>query len=329
MSENKKSISRISIIVPVVLCVAYAVLCMLNLRGPIWHHEAYSAYIIRGSFSDIWEIATQNSHCPIFYFLLKIWAGIFGYNDVSLRFLSIFCGALTIIFLFHLLKKWFSLKTAIIVSALFSISPVFIRLGQEISAFNLGCLIVVLVVYLLDSIFEMRRKKNLQSDPVSTTEKKIPARSIRICLLILTGAAMTIFGIINLHSHAPNSEIKEIVLETEILNVNSEPVLINNAWNFYDAVFYANERRPIYGIAQNINHDERDFVPIYKINYHLIADLVDFVDSHEKFWYLTDYDENANSITDYNLPEEFNNYRVVSDLIQDKFAVFELEKTEE
>lgn len=301
---------------------------MLNLRGSIWHHEAYSAYIARGNFSDIWEIATRNGHCPVFYFLLKIWAGIFGYNDVSLRFLSIFCGALTIIFLFHLLKKWFSLKTAIIVSALFSISPVFIRLGQEISAFNLGCLIVVLAVYLLDSIFEMRRKKNLQSGSVSIIGGKISARGTKICFIVLAGVAMTTFGIINLHGHAPNSAIKEIVLETEILNVDSEPVLINNAWNFYDAVFYANERRPIYGIAQNINRDERDFVPVYKIGYHLITDLADFVDNHEKFWYLTDYDENADNITDYNLPEEFNGYRVVTDLIQDKFAVFELEKTE-
>ena len=317
---EKKPISKVSIIVPVIICVVYAAICMLNLRSPIWHNEAYSAYITRGSFSDILTISMQNVHCPVFYFLLKIWSGIFGYTDVSLRFFSIFCGALTIIFLFHLLKKWFGTKTAIIASILLGISPVFILLGQEINSYTFICLIIVLIIYILDS--------TLGSKPKVKTMLNAKRKFLRIYLLILIGVATTTVGIVALLNHTPKSEVKEIVLETEILNVNSEPVLMNSAWDFYDAVFYANEQRPIYGIAQKIDHDNRNFKPIYEIGYNLISDLTDFANNHNKFWYITDFDDNAKSIEDYNLPAEFKNYMVVTDLIQDRYAVFELEKTE-
>ena len=102
--SRKKSMA-ICILIPVIACLIFMVFCMLNISGTIWFDESYSAYLVRGNFGDIWRMTSLDVHPPFFYFLLKIWSSIFGYTDFSMRFMSVFFGAVAIIFAFHLLKR--------------------------------------------------------------------------------------------------------------------------------------------------------------------------------------------------------------------------------
>ena len=145
--------------IPLLFACIYVVLCCINLRSSIWFDESYSAYLVRGDFGQIWAETAQDVHPPLFYFLLKIWSMIFGTSDFAMRFMSVFFGALSIILAFHLLKRWFNIKTATIATALLSLSPFLIRYGQEMRMYTLIFAIVIGATYALDLALETKKKR--------------------------------------------------------------------------------------------------------------------------------------------------------------------------
>ncbi|MBQ9017373.1 glycosyltransferase family 39 protein [Candidatus Saccharibacteria bacterium] len=144
---------------PLLFVAIYVALCLINIRGSIWFDESYSAYLVRGDFGQIWSETAQDVHPPLFYFLLKIWSGIFGTSDFAMRFMSVFFGALAIIMAFHLLKRWFGGKTATVATAFLALSPFLIRYGQEMRMYTLIFAIVIGATYALDLALETKKKR--------------------------------------------------------------------------------------------------------------------------------------------------------------------------
>ena len=158
MKARKKTIFLCTAL-PLLFACFYVFLCCLNLRSSIWFDESYSAYLVRGDFGQIWTETAQDVHPPLFYFLLKIWSNIFGNTDFAMRFMSVFFGAISIILAFHLLKRWFGVKTAGVATALLSLSPFLIRYGQEMRMYTLIFAIVLGATYALDLALETRKKR--------------------------------------------------------------------------------------------------------------------------------------------------------------------------
>lgn len=158
MKLRTKTILKCTFI-PLLFACLFVVLCCINLRSSIWFDESYSAYLVRGDFGQIWSETAQDVHPPLFYFLLKIWSGIFGTTDFAMRFMSVFFGAVSIILAFHLLRRWFGLKVATIATALLSLSPFLIRYGQEMRMYTLIFAIVIGATYALDLALETQKKR--------------------------------------------------------------------------------------------------------------------------------------------------------------------------
>ena len=131
------------VIVPVFLILLYIGLCALNINSSTWFDESYSAYLIRGNFFDIWSMTSIDVHPPLFYFLLKLWSFIAGTSLVALRSMSVFFGIVSIILLFRLLCRHFNLTAAIIGSFFFTLSPMFIRYGQEMRMYTVVIALVI------------------------------------------------------------------------------------------------------------------------------------------------------------------------------------------
>lgn len=131
------------VIVPVFLILLYIGLCALNINSSTWFDESYSAYLIRGNFFDIWSMTSIDVHPPLFYFLLKLWSFIAGTSLVALRSMSVFFGIVSIVLLFRLLCRHFNLTAAIIGSFFFTLSPMFIRYGQEMRMYTVVIALVI------------------------------------------------------------------------------------------------------------------------------------------------------------------------------------------
>ncbi len=143
-----------SILVPLFAGLLFLIFSILNLTSSIWFDEAYSSYLIRGDFSQIWEMTAQDVHPPFYYFALKMWSSIFGTSDVALRFMSIFFGLIAIIFIFQAMKKWFGIRPACLATIFAAISPMFIRYGQEMRMYTMVLAIVAIATYVLSLALE-------------------------------------------------------------------------------------------------------------------------------------------------------------------------------
>ena len=115
-------------------------------KASIWFDEAFSAYIIRFNFSEIWHYTSVDVHPPLYYFLLKIWSLFFGSSDFALRSMSAFFGALTIILSYFLVKRLYDRKNALFASSFLAISPMLIRYSQEARMYTMVSFLGVLTV---------------------------------------------------------------------------------------------------------------------------------------------------------------------------------------
>lgn len=499
---NTRKTMILSVVIPLFSCIVFMIFCMLNLNSTIWFDESYSAYLVRGNFGEIWNMTSMDVHPPFFYFLLKIWSNIFGYTDFSMRFMSVFFGAMTLIFLFHLLKRWFGIKMASIATVITAFSPMLIRYGQEMRMYTLVAFIVVAATYVLDLALSTKKTKyyilygilislgmwthyftaiawiahivyykftkrgkifdkkmlmayilgvvlfipwmpslfkqvvEVQSGfwipsislvtPVDYLSQSLmyseagyatgwlvlialaaiiptiyfvlkfykeqkkdgkygfwflitlvavppsiliilslpPLTSMFIDRYILYSAMLiwtviglaafyaissmkqhrkdnkykialvalavgvigcAITGIVNVTNRAPEGFVKETILAVQAISEENEPILMNNEWNYYDAVFYSKDKHPVYGVDEWINYQYGSIFPIREFRYNLIDDIKAFVDEHQKIWYVTDLnDASKESKLEHEILSD--NYRIVTTIADDRLVAFELEK---
>ena len=147
------------ILTPAILGVLYMVLCICNLRQSIWFDESFSSYLTRFDLGKIWSLTAADVHPPLYYIVLKGWAHFFGHTDFAMRMLSVTLGAVAILFAFLWLKYKYGSKAAILGSFLLSISPVFIRYGQEMRMYTMMLAIVFASTYFLQLAVDNGKKR--------------------------------------------------------------------------------------------------------------------------------------------------------------------------
>lgn len=143
----------------VLIGLVYILLCSMQLTNSIWFDESFGAYLLRYDLAEIWSFTAADVHPPLYYFLLKGWSLVFGYSDVALRFMSVFFGAVAIVFAYQWLKNSFGYKVAIISSALMAISPMMIRYGEEMRMYSLCVAIVFAATYVFSIALRTKQKK--------------------------------------------------------------------------------------------------------------------------------------------------------------------------
>lgn len=149
----------LAFVLPIVFGLIFIVLASLNLNQSIWFDEAYSSYLIRGNFADIWNATAFDVHPPLYYFLLKIWSVFFGHSEFALRLMSVFFGTIAIVLVFKLINRWFGLKAATVATFLVSISPLIIRYGQEMRMYTLAIICVLAATLALNSALATKERK--------------------------------------------------------------------------------------------------------------------------------------------------------------------------
>lgn len=148
-------------------------LCGLTYQG-LWGDEAFSVYAARGvdmhfmtaSLVDATHRKFVNPHAtprailraclrneaapPAFYALLALWIRIFGSGDFACRFPPAAMGILAVPVAFLLGRRLFRRDDAALLASLFTaVSPIAIFFSQEVRAYSMAYLLVLLSSWLL------------------------------------------------------------------------------------------------------------------------------------------------------------------------------------
>lgn len=144
-----------------VICVSFAAVAslLIGLRQSVWFDEAYSILLAKHSVAELIRLTGLDTHPPFYYLLLKGWASLFGWSELSLRILSVasMSGAFVVGGL--LVRKMFGSKVAIGTVVLFALSPLLLRYGFEIRMYSLASFIGVSATYCLYSAYKTKENR--------------------------------------------------------------------------------------------------------------------------------------------------------------------------
>lgn len=160
MSEFLSKRKRlICILAPTVFGIFYMFISMFNLQQSVWAGESFGAYLTHFNVGQIWTYAAEANQPPLYFWALKLWAHIFGHTDFAMRFMSVFFGALAIMFAYMWVKYKYGAKAAILSSLLLSISPVLVRYGQEMQSYTMATMFVFAGTYFLQLAIDNDQKR--------------------------------------------------------------------------------------------------------------------------------------------------------------------------
>jgi len=139
---------RIVFSLPTVL-VAALFLRLVSLNQSLWLDEATTALVARMPIHDIFsKFLPGDFHPPLYYLIMKYWALIFGYSEISLRVPSIIFGLGTVYFIYLIGRKLFNEKIGLIAAIFLATSGLSIYYSQEARMYMLAAFLVSVLIYL-------------------------------------------------------------------------------------------------------------------------------------------------------------------------------------
>lgn len=141
MSEKKIPWKRLYIFEILLLCGAA---CVLALGYELWYDEAFSAAIVRHSFSDIVSYTASDVHPPLYYFILKLFSMIFGERWVVYHMVSVLPFILMLLLVGNFCKKRYGYSAALLTVLILASAPQMLCFALEVRMYSWAQLFVVL-----------------------------------------------------------------------------------------------------------------------------------------------------------------------------------------
>lgn len=195
----------------------------------LWHDEAFSALLVRYSWSEMIYRIGLDVHPPMYYIFLRFWHYLFGDSLWSLRGFSVLFGIALIPLTFLLIKEVFkNQKAAYIGAALIALNPFQIQYVTEARMYTMGAFFGLLCAYLLvKALHEQKqywedKKLNMPNLPQDIALKRrsiiyyvLFSLTALICILthyylLFTVAAICLYGLIY-HLRYFQGELKRYV----------------------------------------------------------------------------------------------------------------------
>lgn len=111
-------------------------------------------------YDVIHEGNIEDTHPPLYHFLLFFFVKVFGVTEFSIRLFSAFCGILSIYFIFVLSRKMFSVNEGVISSLLLAFNTYILYINQNARDYALFLLLSILTFIFLVNIMRNIDKQN-------------------------------------------------------------------------------------------------------------------------------------------------------------------------
>jgi uncharacterized membrane protein len=144
-SMNRNSKIQLSVIV----LISIILLTISAMKLSFWEDETYTATQSQKPVAELLASTHSDVHPVLPLLVASFWGGLFGYDEMGLRSLSILLSGLNLLLTFLLARDLFDASTAILAAAILSISPLFIMFGHQARYYAMmmfGTLVLVLLL---------------------------------------------------------------------------------------------------------------------------------------------------------------------------------------
>lgn len=116
----------------------------------LWHDEAFSALLIKYSWSEMMYRIGLDVHPPMYYIFLRIWSYIFGNSLFALRGMSVLFGVGAIVLTYFFVNYVFKNKRAAIIAAmLVAVNPFQVQYVTEARMYTMGAFFAIAAAFTL------------------------------------------------------------------------------------------------------------------------------------------------------------------------------------
>lgn len=127
----------------------------------LWHDEAFSALLIKYSFTEMLTRIGLDVHPPMYYIFLDGWHLLFGDTLASLRGFSVLFGILTVLGVYLLTWEIFSnYKLSLLAAFLIALNPFQIQYVSEARMYTMGACLAVFAAYSLLRALKLEESTN-------------------------------------------------------------------------------------------------------------------------------------------------------------------------
>jgi len=143
-----------------VLFIALAIRMVRFGSFGIWEDEGYTAMLISQPWHDFIYLMRFDSSPPVYYVLLKLWAGLFGMGEVSLKLPSLILSLGALSGVYGAARRHFGGNVAAIAALLFAFSPMQVWYSHN---FRYYALIEVIAAVSIGKVLDIGRSVETKS----------------------------------------------------------------------------------------------------------------------------------------------------------------------
>jgi mannosyltransferase len=159
----------------------------------LWHDEAFSALLIKYSWSEMMTRIGLDVHPPMYYIFLRFWSYIFGHSLYSLRGMSVLFGVGTIVVTYYFVDYAFANKKAALIAAiLVAVNPFQVQYVTEARMYTMGAFFAIAAAFALTAAL---RTQTLYYATVANEvlRAQLKKRFIKFYLLFVVCSAILIY----------------------------------------------------------------------------------------------------------------------------------------
>ena len=142
VKTGKRKELRILILISVCFLIFHLIRCFGN---NFWSDDAFTANVVKHSFSEIVDITSTDSHSPLYYFIVKIFCEIFGYSDWTYQFSSYVPYLILMALALTLVRRWFGIQTSLLMAIMFSVVPISVNYINEVRMYEWALMFVFIL----------------------------------------------------------------------------------------------------------------------------------------------------------------------------------------
>lgn len=126
-----------------------------------WYDEAFTGILLKAPFGEMNQMIFADVHPPLYYWLAKPWAAMFGYSPLGIRSLSLVFGLATVLSGYWIGAKMFKNERAGILAGFFlAFSPFAIEYSQEARMYSLFGFLFLWSIWFFYQALEKDLKKD-------------------------------------------------------------------------------------------------------------------------------------------------------------------------
>ena len=124
--------------------------------------EPFTLFHAQKNVSDIIELPKTDIHPPLHILIIHFWVNLFGTGIVSARFLSVLFSALAAVAIFLTGKRFFSFKTGLIASLIFTASTIEMFYAHDARVYSIFIFLSISNLFLFLRIIDSGKDKGIK-----------------------------------------------------------------------------------------------------------------------------------------------------------------------